>query len=217
MDDYSAYYRRVRQSLDAFVGDQDSEGDYPEPKAHCDICRWQGDCEARRRADDHLCLVAGMSKLHITELRQWGINTATELAAMPVPLAWKPERGSAHAYERIREQARIQIEDRTAGQILHELLPVVPGFGLSIPPAPSPGDVFFDLEGDPVAGDGGLEYLFAMRSPAPMARSLTQPTGFSPVRTKSSRSSGLSILSPNDLGGFRTCASIILRPMSPPR
>jgi predicted RecB family nuclease len=160
MDDYSAYYRRVRQSLDAFVGDQDSEGDYPEPKAHCDICRWQGDCEARRRVDDHLCLVAGMSKLHTTELRQWGINTATELAAMPVPLAWKPGRGSAHAYERIREQARIQIEGRTAGQILHELLPVVPGFGLSVLPAPSPGDVFFDLEGDPFAGDGGLEYLF---------------------------------------------------------
>jgi predicted RecB family nuclease len=160
MDDYSAYYRRVRQSLDAFVGDQDSDGDYPEPKAHCEICRWQSDCEARRRADDHLCLVAGISKLHTNELRQRGINTATELAAMPVPLTWKPERGSAPAYVRVREQARIQIEGRTAGQILYELLPVVAGFGLSILPAPSPGDVFFDLEGDPFAGDGGLEYLF---------------------------------------------------------
>jgi predicted RecB family nuclease len=160
MDDYSAYYRRVRQSLDAFVRDQDSDGDYPEPKAHCDICRWRSDCEARRRADDHLCLVAGMSKLHTAELRQRRINTATELAAMPVPIAWKPERGSAHSYERMREQARIQIEGRTAGQILYELLPVVPGFGLSVLPAPSGGDVYFDLEGDPFAGDGGLEYLF---------------------------------------------------------
>src|SRR5208337_1915173 len=126
----------------------------------CDVCRWQSDCEATRRADDHLCLVAGMSKLHTAELREREIGTATELAAMPVPLAWKPERGSAHAYERLREQARIQIAGREAGQILYELLPVVPGFGLSILPAPSPGDIFFDLEGDPFAGEGGLEYLF---------------------------------------------------------
>ena len=79
---------------------------------------------------------------------------------MPLPLAWKPERGSTHAYERVREQAEIQIEGREAGQVLYELLPVVPGFGLSILPTPSAGDVFFDLEGDPFAGDGGLEYLF---------------------------------------------------------
>ena len=80
---------------------------------------------------------------------------------MPLPLAWKPERGSAHAYKRVREQARIQVEGRVSGQVLYELLlPVVPGFGLSMLPAPSAGDVFFDLEGDPFAGDGGLEYLF---------------------------------------------------------
>ncbi len=79
---------------------------------------------------------------------------------MPLPLSWKPERGSAPAYERVREQARIQIEGRAAGKLLHELLPVVAGFGLHLLPEPSPGDVFFDLEGDPFAGDGGLEYLF---------------------------------------------------------
>src|ERR1700692_1562845 len=33
-------------------------------------------------------------------------------------------------------------------------------FGLSALPAPSAGDVFFDLEGDPFVDDGGLEYLF---------------------------------------------------------
>lgn len=160
MDDYSAYYRRVCQSLEAFVVAKKSDDDYPEPKEHCDICRWQGNCDATRRADDHLCLVAGISKLHTDEFRRHGVNTVAELAAMPIPLGWKPERGSAYAYERAREQARIQIEGRKAGQIVHELLPVVPGFGLPALPAPSAGDVFFDLEGDPFAGDGGLEYLF---------------------------------------------------------
>ena len=101
-----------------------------------------------------------MSKLHTAELQRQDINTVSGLAAMSLPLVWKPERGSAHGYERLREQARIQVEGRNAGRVLHELLPVVPGFGLSILPAPSAGDVFFDLEGDPFAGDGGLEYLF---------------------------------------------------------
>ena len=160
MDDYSAFYRRVRQSLEEFVEAPSSDLDYPEPKDHCDICGWRANCEARRRTDDHLCLVAGISKLQTNELRSQGINTVSELGAMPLPLAWKPERGSAHAYERVREQARIQVEGRVSGQVVYELLPVVPGYGLSMLPVPSAGDVFFDLEGDPFVGDGGLEYLF---------------------------------------------------------
>jgi predicted RecB family nuclease len=27
-------------------------------------------------------------------------------------------------------------------------------------PKPSPGDIFFDFEGDPFVGEGGLEFLF---------------------------------------------------------
>jgi uncharacterized protein len=160
MDDYGAFYRYVRRNLECLVDAQATTECYPEPKEHCEICRWQMRCDARRRADDHLCLVAGMSRLHTTELQRRGTTTVGSFAAMPLPLNWKPERGSAHAYERLREQARIQVEGRGAGRVLHELLPVVQGIGLSILPAPSPGDVFFDLEGDPFAGEGGLEYLF---------------------------------------------------------
>jgi predicted RecB family nuclease len=82
------------------------------------------------------------------------------LAATPIPLPWKPERGAALSYERIREQARIQIEGRTAGQVIYEPLPVAEGFGLCCLPPPSDGDIFFDLEGDPFVGESGLEYLF---------------------------------------------------------
>ena len=42
---------------------------------------------------------------------------------------------------------------------LHELLPPEPGRGFARLPAPSPGDVFFDIEGDPYWGEEGLEYL----------------------------------------------------------
>jgi predicted RecB family nuclease len=167
MDDYSALYGRVRRNLEEYLEAPNHGEVYPEPKDFCDVCGWRAHCKERRRADDHLCLVAGISKLQRNELQQQAIKTVAELAAMPLPLAWKPERGSAHSYQRVREQARIQVEGRKAGRVLYELLPLEPSFGLSILPEPSAGDVFFDLEGDPFAGEGGLEYLFgyAYRGP----------------------------------------------------
>jgi predicted RecB family nuclease len=160
MDDYGAYFRRVRLSLAEAVNDRGKEETYPDPKAHCDICRWKDRCDRRRREDDHLSLVAGASTLQIEELQRRGIETVAALAAMPLPLAFKPSRDAAQSYERIREQARMQVEGRETGRLVYELLPVNPGFGLALLPEPSPGDVFFDLEGDPFVGEGGLEYLF---------------------------------------------------------
>lgn len=160
MEDYAAYYRRVRDGLARAIDEHGGPEIYPDPKTHCDICRWQDRCDQRRRADDNLSLVAGISKVQIDELKRQGIEAAVNLAVMPLPLAWKPTRGAAYSYERVREQARLQVEGRAASAMLHELLPVVPGFGLASLPAPSSGDIFFDLEGDPFAGEGGLEYLF---------------------------------------------------------
>jgi uncharacterized protein len=159
-DDYAAYYRRVKASLERAVQADEVVDVYPDPKPHCDVCRWQDRCDAKRRRDDHLSLVAGISKAQITELEGRAITTSAALAAMPLPLTFKPSRGSASALERVREQARIQVAGRAAGTVLHERLEVMPGFGLAKLYEPSHGDIFFDLEGDPFAGDGGLEYLF---------------------------------------------------------
>ncbi len=38
------------------------EATYPEPVEHCNICKWFRECDARRRADDHLSLVAGIRR-----------------------------------------------------------------------------------------------------------------------------------------------------------
>jgi uncharacterized protein len=159
IDDYGAYFRRVREGLTSAVARTDAADPYPEPCQHCDICRWQDRCDQRWRADDHLSLVAGR-EVQIEEPKRQGIDTVATLAAMPLPLDWKPSRGAALSYERMREQARIQIAGQQAGKLVFELLPVVPGFGLACLPEPSAGDVFFDLEGDPFVGEGGLEYLF---------------------------------------------------------
>lgn len=158
--DYAAYFRKVKRALRMAMVETAAEDTYPNPIEHCDICRWREACDKRRRDDDHLCLVAGISKLQISELKANGIATVQSLAGMPLPLNWKPNRGSADSYIRIREQARIVVEARAAGIGKFELLPVEDGFGLTRFPEPSDGDVFLDLEGDPFVGEHGLEYLF---------------------------------------------------------
>lgn len=159
INDYSAYYRLVKASLARSVAN-DMPAIYPDKIEHCEICRWQQQCDARRRKDDHLSLVAGISKVQIGELAKHGVTTSTALAAVPLPFSWKPERGSLASFERVREQARIQLEGAVAGKVLYETLPAEAGFGLASLPQPSRGDVFLDLEGDPFIGDGGMEFLF---------------------------------------------------------
>jgi predicted RecB family nuclease len=158
--DYAAYYRYVRDSLERSVSGAIADEAYPEPIEHCEICRWRRHCDERRRADDHMSFVAGISKSQICELKGHSIATTASLAVLPLPLQWRPDRGAARSYEKVREQARIQVEGRTSGAVLYETLPPIAGFGLSRLPEPSEGDIFFDFEGDPFVGDGGLEFLF---------------------------------------------------------
>lgn len=157
---YAAYYRQVRTALVRSLAETDSAPTYPNPKDHCDICRWRRECDARRRRDDHLCLVAGVSATQIAELSRHNVTTLTGLAHLPVPLLWKPERGVAQSLERSREQARVQWEGRQKAQPIYETLPLTPNAGLYRLPEPSPGDIFLDLEADPFVGEEGLEFLF---------------------------------------------------------
>ena len=159
-DDFAAYYRRVRASLEQAVKLDQAVNVYPDPKPFCEVCRWRERCDAKRHADDHLSLVAGISKVQIAELSDQAVTTCAALATTPIPLTFRPTRGSTAALERVREQARIQVEGKAAGAVLYERLQPVPGFGLAKLYEPSPGDIFFDFEGDPFVGDGGLEYLF---------------------------------------------------------
>lgn len=157
---YAAYFRQVKRGLEQALAKPASAATYPDPKDHCDICRWRTACDAKRRGDDHLSLVAGISTVQIAELGCHGVTTLAELARMPLPLSWKPDRGMPQSYERSREQARIQLEGRAAGNPIYETLPLAPGAGLHKLPEPSPGDIFLDLEADPFVGEQGLEYLF---------------------------------------------------------
>lgn len=158
--DYAAYHRAARRRLEDAVAARESTSTYPEPVDHCGVCRWIDRCTQQRRDDDDLSLVAGMRRDHTRKLRESGIATVAQLAAAPPPR--RAEMGEA-PWQRLRQQARLQVHERTTGEQRYELLtPEREGLGLAALPSPSPGDLFFDMEGDPFVLDGGLEYLFGV-------------------------------------------------------
>src|SRR5207249_6847246 len=131
----------------------------PDPVEHCDVCRWSADCVlARRRADD-LSLVAGISARQRRGLRDHAVDTRRSLAGLDLPMLWKLPGTGPEALVRVRDQARIQVRGEREGRLLYELLAprrdrdgeLVPNLGLLSLPQPSPGDLFFDIEGDPFA------------------------------------------------------------------
>jgi predicted RecB family nuclease len=154
--EFSAYYHRVRQRMldDLAAGVPDT---YPDPVDHCSICDWRTECDQRRIDDDHLSLVAWMTRLQRESLNKVGISTLAGLAEMPKELEVPGIRRPT--LERLRAQAAIQLQGREEGKRLLELLEPEELRGLGRIPELSPGDVFFDLEGDPFF-DQGLEYLW---------------------------------------------------------
>ena len=173
VDDYMAYYRSARDRFleamaDATAPTYPPIGTYPEPVDHCDVCRWAALCATRRRADDHLSLVAGISGRQRRALTERGVSTLEALGELSLPMTPRLEGTSEGALLRVREQARIQLEGRRELWPRYELLLPEAGAaidaerGLASLPPPSPGDLFFDIEGDPYAFDDGLDYLFGV-------------------------------------------------------
>ncbi len=163
--DYIAYHRLVKRRLEETVAEELGraevlDGTYPDPNEHCDVCRWRAECDRRRRADDSVWLVAGVARPERRELDRHGIATLTGLARHAD--RFEPERVSRERLVRVREQARVQLAGRDERRPVSEMLPVEPGRGLARLPEPSPGDVFFDIEGDRMGIAEGREFLFGL-------------------------------------------------------
>lgn len=156
--DYAAFFRNVKLKAEVSVN-EGCGSVYPEPKAHCDVCRWQQTCDDKRRSDDHLSLVANITKNQINELNANGIETMQQLADLSVPFPFLPNKGSIHSFEKVKAQSELQVKSRQEGCIKYELLDVVSDFGFSALPEPSIGDVFFDIESNQFVGEHGIEYL----------------------------------------------------------
>jgi uncharacterized protein len=156
--EYAAYYRLVKSRLkQAIAAPPDYRASAADPNLHCDVCSWWKRCDNEWRKQDHLSLVAGISRLQRKQLSAWEISTMAQLASMSVPVKNRPKYGSRAGYTKIREQARMQVAGREAQAQVFETFQLD---GLARLPEPSPGDIFFDLEGDYFVDHTGLEYLF---------------------------------------------------------
>lgn len=154
---YLAYFRKVRREFEA--ANQLKAETYPQPVDHCRVCNWSTVCDRRWRDDDHLSLVAGISRSQRKALVECSVNTVRGLASPELPHI---DGIGAQALIVIREQARLQVQGRDEDRYIYELLKPAEERGLCSLPPPSPGDIFLDFEGDAFALDQGLEYLFGV-------------------------------------------------------
>jgi uncharacterized protein len=172
VNDFAAYERQTRRLLEAAIGADPAAEVYPEPVEHCAICRWRDMCRERRRTDDDLSLVAGITTGQRRALKGAGISTRRGFAGRPgLP---RLDRVSPDVLERARRQARLQVASEDDGVVRFELLDperdadgaLVANRGLLALPEPADGDLFFDIEGARYySEDGrefGLQYLFGV-------------------------------------------------------
>ena len=120
VNDFAAYERQTRRLLEAAIGADPAAEVYPEPVEHCAICRWRDMCRERRRTDDDLSLVAGITTGQRRALKGAGISTRRGFAGRPgLP---RLDRVSPDVLERAHRQARLQVASEDDGVVRYELL-----------------------------------------------------------------------------------------------
>ncbi len=154
--DLHYYFAVARERFLAFF-EPLQEFSIAEPCGHCSVCRWSEQCGGIWERMDHLSLVAAITRNQRARLEAADVSTMAALGAL-APGTRIPNLQAA-VTQRLHTQARLQMQKRTDGKNRYELLAPVAGRGFARLPKPNPGDLFFDMEGDPLF-DGGLEYLF---------------------------------------------------------
>ncbi|MBZ9774019.1 TM0106 family RecB-like putative nuclease [Mesorhizobium sp. CO1-1-8] len=152
LKDYAAYARHARGRLERFVADPHETS--PDPVKMCGLCRWREVCQSYWEESDSLALVAGISRSQRSKLIDAGVLTMTALGQLEERVPKLAET----TLSRLTTQARLQTARRAGGPPSFELKQLDPSRGLALLPKPDPGDLFYDIEGDPFY-EGGLEYL----------------------------------------------------------
>jgi predicted RecB family nuclease len=155
--EFLAYYRAVRARFLRAL--EQRRPTYPSPVAHCRVCGYASHCEEQREHDDHLSLVAAIRRDQVERLNAVGVATVEQLAKLdPVTRTGIMPQ----TLDRLTRQARLQVEARAADH-RYELLTPEPKRGFGLLPAPSSGDIFFDIEGYPYFEPAAsLEYLWGV-------------------------------------------------------
>ncbi|SKC81566.1 TM0106 family RecB-like putative nuclease [Krasilnikoviella flava] len=164
---------RLREVVAAHRADDGSLAWGDERFTACGRCE---SCAEQAAAHRDVLLVGGVYEAQRARLVAGGITTIDALAAAEEP----PQGMPARSFERVREQARLQLGTSAGdGEVAYDDHGEPAVIRWSLPdtsavhrlPPPSPGDVFFDFEGDPLWSDPqgeqwgqqtGLDYLFGL-------------------------------------------------------
>jgi len=155
--DYFYYYKQLKemflkaqQEFDPLVMPEITKGNYE---------HWDSFVQSLLKERDDLALIAGITRKQIKRFNNAGIYTRTELS--------ETEREhvpgiNEQTFTRLKLQATYQIKSEGKKKPEYVVLEHEPmqEYGLATLPPPSKAglDVFFDIEGYPLA-EGGLEYL----------------------------------------------------------
>ena len=150
--------KRLMDRFERFVAD-DKMTTKAVPCAACAQCDYKARCDDEWRKADSPIFVAGLSGAQLTKMAAAGVQTLTQLAKLPA--GTKVDGMGVETVAKLSAQARLQLAARESGKPAYELLSRSRGRGFAMLPAPDDGDLFFDMEGDPLAGTG-IEYLFGV-------------------------------------------------------
>ncbi len=170
LGDIAPVYRTQRAELERVIAERleaDEDLRWGDPRySSCGRCAI---CQTQVQQHRDLVLVAGMRLDQRTKLIRQGVRTIDDLADRTTAVPGL----SRSTQDRLVRQARLQTESeaeqhahRGTGHATKPRFEVLDPRALDAIPAPDPGDVFFDFEGDPLhTEDGvhwGLDYLFGL-------------------------------------------------------
>jgi uncharacterized protein len=150
---------RARSRIESFAAVNNPN--WAAPREACTRCRWKEHCAIGRVNGRDLSLIYGIRSTTRTSLIDGGIKTIEDMSkATDDQRKSLKKTVSKETFEKLREQARIQIEGEGAEPPSYEFKDASI---LRLIPASSDGDIWFDMEGDPYSEGGeGLEYMFGV-------------------------------------------------------
>ena len=164
LEDTRHITRRMMRQFEAFIGEP--EATQPVKNGACGQCDFSDRCTAEWRAADSPVFVAGIRADQIIKLAAASVRTLTDLAALS--LDQSVTGVGAPTLAKLVAQARLQKSAESRGSHFAEVLPSQPLRGFAIMPTPKIGDLFYDIEGDPLYPEG-LEYLHGLWGPVDKA------------------------------------------------
>ncbi len=153
------YARTQKARFERFVKEPTETIAYP--NAHCAICAHRATCEKQWREDDHPSFVAWIRRSHVLDLARHEPPVTTLSALASLPTETRVSGIKEHSLAEITAQAAIQLRSIEAESMQWEHRVREPARGFELLPEPALGDIYLDLEGDPVwRPDRSLVFLF---------------------------------------------------------